>query len=250
MVHVLGISGSPRKGATYKLVKAAVEGAESMGDCTTEFVTLSELSINPCRDHCVECIAQNACVQDDDMRDLYPKILASDGIILGSPVYFGSPSALCKAFMERMQGFGNKEKKLRLKVGGSIAVGAGRNAGQETAMIAMNLWYHINDMLPVGITAPASQWGVAGQSGPDPDDIDNDILQLRRVDHRISSKEMSWMYGRKIARVAQIVQAGIRTLDVDLPDPYPYGWGLPIDFPASVRHKDWGPEVNQDNSGS
>ena len=65
------------------------------------------------------------------------RLVAADAIILGTPVYYGSATALLKAFMERVQALGSAEKKLRLKVGGAIASGQGRNGGQETTILGI-----------------------------------------------------------------------------------------------------------------
>jgi multimeric flavodoxin WrbA len=230
MIQVLGVSGSPRMAATHVLVQSALLGASGAG-AETEYVSLAGKRITPC-DGCDPCMAAGHCVITDDMTGLYPKLLAADVILLGTPVYFGSPSALCKAFMERVQGFGIREKRLRLKVGGSIATGAGRNAGQETALQAINLWFHINDMLPVGITSPASQWGLTGHTGLDPDDVHKDAIELKVARTTILSKEAAWLYGRKLATVGRIVKEGLAASGLDLPDP-PYGFELP-EFPGDL----------------
>jgi multimeric flavodoxin WrbA len=178
-------------------------------------------------------MASGACVIEDDMTPLYAKLLWADVILVGTPVYFGAPTALCKALMERVQGFGIKEKRLRMKVGGAIASGAGRNGGQETALLAMNLWFHINDMLPVGITSPASQWGMTGHTGFDPTDVERDEFQLRVTGGTLGTREAAWLYGRKLATIGAIVQAGLAASLLDLPD-RPYGAGVPAEFPAEL----------------
>ncbi|MGP1673733.1 MAG: flavodoxin family protein [Candidatus Limnocylindrales bacterium] len=231
-IRVLGVSGSPRLGATHRLVNAALLGARQVTGTTTSYVSLAERRINPCNG-CGPCMRQGSCVIDDDMQELYGELLAADAVILGTPVYYGAPTALCKAFMERVQGFGSGEKKLRLKVGGGIATGQGRNGGQETALQAINIWFHINDMLPVGITSPSGQWGVTAQSGFDPDDLATDTIPLKKVSRSMRSLDAAWLYGRKIATVASIVQAGKEASGLDLPD-RPYGQNLPEAFPEEI----------------
>lgn len=230
--HVLGIAGSPRDGATGILVRAALLGAGSVGGTTTEYVSLAGKRIAPC-DGCEGCNASGHCLIQDDMQPLYETLVACDAVVLGSPVYYGSPSALCKAFMERVQGLGITEKKLRLKVGGAIATGGSRNGGQEATLAAIHLWYHILDMLPVGITAPVSQLGVTGNAGYDPYAIHNDVLDLKLVASKVKATQMAWMYGRKIATISHIVNAGREALGLDLPD-LPYGFVLPAHFPAEL----------------
>ena len=231
-IHVLGVSGSPRVGATHRLVQAALLGAEEVPGTTTEFVPLAGKEIHGCTG-CGECARLGRCVIDDDMQPLYDRLIAADAIILGTPVYYGSASALLKAFMERVQALGSAEKKLRLKVGGAIASGQGRNGGQETAIQGIQLWMHINDMLPVGTTTPSGQWGVTAQAGADPDDIAGDEIVLKKFNRRMKSIEAAWLYGRKIATVARIIGAGRDATGLDLPDE-PYGQNLPDAYPEAL----------------
>jgi len=232
-IHVLGVSGSPRVGAIHRLVQAALLGASEVPGTTTEFVPLAGKRISPCNG-CGPCGKAGRCVIDDDMQPLYERLVAADAIILGSPVYYGSASGLAKAFMERIQGLGAAEKKLRLKVGGAIASGQGRNGGQETTLLGIQLWMHINDMLPVGITTPSGQWGVTAQAGADPADIAGDEIVLKKFNRRMTSTQAAWLYGRKIATIARIVQAGREATGLDLPD-RPYGQNLPDGWPEALN---------------
>lgn len=235
-VHVLGIAASPRTGATTRLVRAALLGAAELPDTTTELVSLAGARISPC-DGCLACLDAGHCVQTDDMTPLYDRLLAADAIILGSPVYFGSPAALCKAFMERVAGLGLREKRLRWKVGGAIAAGGSRNGGQETTLQALHLWFHINDMIPVGIAAPVTQWGVTSSGGLAPDDVERDVFELKMSGKRIPALGIAWMYGRKVATVAAVVKAGRAATGLDLADS-PYGYGPAAEIPAEVLHLD------------
>ncbi|MHA2380910.1 MAG: flavodoxin family protein [Candidatus Thorarchaeota archaeon] len=89
MVRVLGISGSSRPGGnTSILIEAALEGAKEFG-AETEFLELAPLVLNPCQ-HRGECYELGHCHQEDDLNSVVQKMYAADGIILGSPVHFGS----------------------------------------------------------------------------------------------------------------------------------------------------------------
>jgi multimeric flavodoxin WrbA len=242
-VHVLGVSASPRaNGGTSVLVQAALLGAHEVAETTTEYVTLAGKTVHPC-DGCIACLKAGRCVLEDDMQPLYEKLLAADVILIGSPAYFGSASSLCKAFMERVEGFGVSEKKLRLKIGGVITTAGSRNGGQETAAIGIQIWMHVNDMLPVGITTPVAQWGVTGNTGFDAEDVHRDVIRFTpwpaelgtpsRAVESMLSKELAWIYGRKLATVATIVQAGLGASGLDLPDK-PYGWNLPTEYPPEL----------------
>ncbi len=232
-VKVLGVSASPRRGNTSILVQAALLGAASLPEVETAFEPLAGRAIAACNG-CGPCRQVGHCVLDDDMQPLYERLLWADAIVLGTPVYYGQQSGRAMAFMARVQGLGVAEKKLRLKVGGAIATGASRNGGQETTLLAVNLWFHVCDMLPVGITAPVSQWGATGFTGSDPTDAHRDATDLKLAPHTVGATQMAWMYGRKLATVARIVREGIAASGLDLPDA-PYGYSLPQEFPAELE---------------
>lgn len=99
-MKVLGIVGSPRKGAnTDILITKALEGAWSFG-ATTKKVYLCELGIRPCQG-CGRCIDGGGCIQMDPMQGLYKEMDEADGLILGSPVYMNNVSAQMKLFIDR-----------------------------------------------------------------------------------------------------------------------------------------------------
>ena len=54
---------------------------------------------------------------------------------------------------------------------------------------------------------------------------------------RVPALGIAWMYGRKVATVTAIMQAGRQATGFDLPDS-PYGYELPESFPADVLHFD------------
>ncbi len=99
-MKIIGIVGSKRKkGNTSILVQEALRAAQKEG-AKTELIFLGDYSIKGCRG-CEGCKDTYRCVIDDDMRKMYPLLLGSDGIILGSPTYFYNISADMKAFIER-----------------------------------------------------------------------------------------------------------------------------------------------------
>ena len=223
-IKILGVSGSPRHGNTDFLVKAALRGSLSVEGVETEFVSLVGKQIRPCLG-CGYCIDHNECSQKDDMVKLYPKFLSADGIIIGSPVYFGTVSGLCKNMLDRIRGVGTKEKHLRLKVGGAIAVGGGKNSGQEFTLQTIHYWFFHNDMLPVGMTSPHGQLG-ATSSAQNIGDVRRDKWRAGRLKRETSAVEMAWMLGRKVAILTKIIKAGLKATGLDLPDK-PYGYNLP-----------------------
>ena len=101
--NILILKGSPReRGNSAVLAEKAAEGARLAG-AQVESVYLHGLDIRPC-DACEEC-SSGACVIEDDMTSLYPKLAAADGIILASPIYWFTYSAQLKVCIDRWYGF-------------------------------------------------------------------------------------------------------------------------------------------------
>ena len=102
MVKILGIAGSPRQnGNTSLLLQEALKGAEQAG-ASVEKVLLCKRNIYPCTG-CEDCRKTGQCSLDDNMDQLYRKVLAANGIIVAAPVYFNSVNAQTKAFIDRFQ---------------------------------------------------------------------------------------------------------------------------------------------------
>ena len=116
MKKILGIVGSPRKrGNTYYMVSRILDGAKKNG-ADTELIFLSEQIIKEC-DGCHTCWKGKTCCKNDDMIALYSKIIASDIIIFGTPVYWYGPTAIMKVFIDRFVYFNceKNRKKIRNK---------------------------------------------------------------------------------------------------------------------------------------
>jgi len=95
-MKIIGISGSPRKENTYYMVKTVLEATGQ----DYELILLSEKVIKSCLD-CRNCHKTYRCVINDDMQEIYQKLLSADCIVLGSPTYFDNVSGMMKNFMDR-----------------------------------------------------------------------------------------------------------------------------------------------------
>ena len=100
--RILGIAGSPRRdGNTDLLLCQAMSGAGKQG-AQTKTITLSELSIAPCR-HCDKCQQTGNCEIEDDMQWLYHELRETDCLVLASPIFFMGVTAQVKAMIDRCQ---------------------------------------------------------------------------------------------------------------------------------------------------
>ncbi len=102
MPSLIALYGSPRrKGNTATLLRRAVTGARGAG-AEVEEVVLRDLKLSPCLE-IYGCKQTGRCVISDDFGDLSDRLLAADGIILASPIFFYTVSAHTKILMDRCQ---------------------------------------------------------------------------------------------------------------------------------------------------
>jgi multimeric flavodoxin WrbA len=102
MANIIAIYGSPRrKGNTALLLKRAVEGAIEAG-AEVEEIVLRDLRMSPCLE-IYGCKKDGRCVIQDDFQGVYDKVLASQGLMLASPIFFYTVSAHTKTLMDRFQ---------------------------------------------------------------------------------------------------------------------------------------------------
>jgi len=117
---VLGVVGSPRRnGNTHLLVSTILEGAREAG-ATVDALFLKDLTIQEC-DGCHVCWTHRSCAKDDDMQQAYAKIIGSDAIVLGTPVYWYGPTALMKGFIDRFVYFNCPENREKIR-GKSVVI--------------------------------------------------------------------------------------------------------------------------------
>ncbi|MCK5434347.1 MAG: flavodoxin family protein, partial [Dehalococcoidales bacterium] len=121
-MKVIGIVGSPRKnGNTEMLTKHTLKAVSEEG-LDTDLIRLAGLEIKPCT-ACMACKDQEICSIKDDLFPIYVKMKEADGIILASPVYYGSATSLIKALMERVGYIARwNSEPFQRKVGGPLVV--------------------------------------------------------------------------------------------------------------------------------
>ncbi|MEE8473412.1 MAG: flavodoxin family protein [Dehalococcoidia bacterium] len=133
-MKILGVSCSPRKGGnTEILMREAMAGVEESG-AEAELITIHDKDLKPC-DGCRTCRNDAVCHIQDDMQEIYTKMMEADGILFGTPVYFWSVTAQAKIVIDRLNGLYGLGK-LSNKIGGAIAV-----AGSQGFTEVRNLYY-------------------------------------------------------------------------------------------------------------
>jgi multimeric flavodoxin WrbA len=185
-VKIIGLAGSLRKGkSTYKAVELALESAKTVSPAiTTELIELSGLNLDP-----YIAVGSKSSDRPDDFPALRDKLVAPNvhGILMGSPVYMGIVSSPLKQLFERTLAFRQGGFPLRNKVGGAIAIGAGRNTGVELILQQLIMFMMSQGMILVGDGKPGDHWGGTMQSqGDDLGKDESSLNTIRGVGKRVA----------------------------------------------------------------
>ncbi len=189
-MKVIGIVGSPRaKGNTEYLVNEALKALKKEG-VQVEMIRLREKHVAPC-EACDACTKLKDCKIKDDFQAIFAKMEQADGIIVGSPVYYGSASPQTMALLDRAGFVAMKRgRTLNRKVGAAIAVA--RRAGANFTFAQLNYFFYINGMIVPGST----YWNVAYGLGRG--EVKEDEEGLATV--RNMAANMAWLLEKINAR--------------------------------------------------
>lgn len=191
---IVGLNASPRKGkTTAAAVRVCLDAAREFDpELETELIELADFSI-PAQ------VAAGQPLRSGEVDD-FPKLVeklsdpAVAGIVVGSPVYFGNMTALCKAFIDRCGVFRAKKFALRNKVAGVLAVGSARNGGQELTIRSIQTALLCQEMIVVGDGQPSARIG--GTLWSQGDSIADDQFGNETVKN----------LGRRIAELVKVMQ--------------------------------------------
>ena len=155
MSNVLVVEASPRKkGNSCTLAEQAVEGLREAG-AKVETLWLPPLKIHPCV-ACEKCAkSDHFCVQKDDMCEIYPKLVAADGMILAAPIYWYNFNAQLKIFIDRWYALWNQQRNfMRGKPIGVILTYGDENLYSSGVINAI----HTFESIFRGLGAEAAGW--------------------------------------------------------------------------------------------
>jgi multimeric flavodoxin WrbA len=190
-MKVTAFNGSARKdGNTALLIRCALDELDRQG-IATELVQLAGCAVRGCTAcmRCFETKDRTCAIADDIVNDCIEKMLASDGIILGSPTYFADVTAELKALIDRA-GFVARANNNMLRRKAGAAVVAVRRAGAIHAFDSINHFFFINEMIVPG----SSYWNIGIGRGIGEVKADDEGLQTMRV----LGQNMAWLL-KKIA---------------------------------------------------
>ena len=149
-MKILGLSFSPRERGNTELLMNEVLGAARQSGAETELYRTVEKNIQPC-DACGSCFNTGECPIEDDMQELYVKMLEADGILFGTPVYFYNITAQGKCVIDRTIALNHGGKSLSSKVGAVVAVAG--SLGLVDALKDLYFYMVTRQMLPTTFIA-------------------------------------------------------------------------------------------------
>ena len=180
MAKVLILNGSPHPhGCTATALEEIIKILEQEG-IETEVIQIGGREIRGCAG-CGKCAELGHCIFDDLVNKVAPVLEKADGLILGSPVYYGSPNGTMLAFLDRL--FYSTPFSKQMKVGAAVV--SCRRGGNTASFDVLNKYFTISGM-PV---ASGTYWNqVHGFSA---EDVKKDLEGLQTM--RNLARNMAFM---------------------------------------------------------
>jgi multimeric flavodoxin WrbA len=185
-MKVVAFNGSPRvNGNTHQALMVVLEELRNEG-IETELIDICREELKPCRacSTCGKNKDERCVIVEDRMNEYIQKVKAADGMIIGSPVYFGNMTAQTKAFIDRI-GYVSRANgdMFKRKVGAAVAVN--RRAGALETFSEINKLFLISQMIVPG----SSYWNVG--TALKPGDIAEDEEGVRTL--KVLGQNMAWL---------------------------------------------------------
>lgn len=180
MAKVLLLNGSAHaNGCTARALEEMIKVFSEEG-VETEVIQVGSQDIRGCVS-CGYCEKNGKCVFNDLVNEVAEKFEKADGLVVGSPVYYGSPNGTILSFMDRL--FYSTSFSKHLKVGAAVV--SCRRGGNTATFDVLNKYFTISGM-PV---ASSTYWNqVHGFSAAD---VEKDLEGLQTM--RNLARNMSFM---------------------------------------------------------
>lgn len=166
-MKVVMINGSRKEaGCTFTALSEISKVLNASG-IETEIFYIGKKAVNGEIDSCVKEVAE--------------AVKQADGIIVGSPVYYASPSGEVIAFMDRL--FGIAEADLRFKP--AAAITSARRGGTTATLDVLNKYFLYNQMPVVS----SRYWNIIHGNTPEEVLQDSEGIQIMQT----LAKNMVWI---------------------------------------------------------
>lgn len=183
MSKVLLINGSPnQKGCTNRALEEVAATLQKAG-VETEFLWLGKGPMQDCI-ACNKCQETGKCVFDDVVNETAKKLASCDGLVVGSPVYYGGANGRVESLLDRLA-FSSGGPAGVLKGKAAAAVVSCRRGGASAAFTDLNMYFSMCNMMIVG----SQYWNMV--HGFTAEDVEKDEEGLQTM--RTLGRNMAWL---------------------------------------------------------
>ena len=167
---VLVLNGSPKAdGCTARALEEVIKTLHEEG-IETELVQIGRENVRGCL-ACGYCESHDGCVLHDKVNEVAEKLKKADGLLIGSPVYYGSPNGNLLSFLDRL--FYSSGFSKHMKVGAAVV--SCRRGGNTASFDVLNKYFTISGM-PV---ASSTYWNQV--HGFSRGDVEKDLEGLQTM---------------------------------------------------------------------
>ena len=171
-MKVLMLNGSPRENGNIALAFSEMEQVFKDAGVDVENILLGRMDIRGCI-ACETCRKNNKCVFNDIVNELAVKFEEADGLVIGSPVYYGSANGTLMSALQRL--FYSTHFDKSNKVGASVV--SARRSGCTATFDELNKFFTLSNM-PV---ASSQYWNNIYGWEPGEGRVDDEGRQVMRV---------------------------------------------------------------------
>ena len=176
-MKVLIINGSPRINGNSSILVKEIKGIFAKENIEVDEYQIGSKAVRGCM-ACGYCYTHGECVFKDDVNDLAKRFENADGLIVISPVYYGSANGSIISLLDRL--FYSSHFSKRFKVGAAFAVA--RRGGTTATFDELNKYFTISQM-PV---ASGRYWNngfgrIEGQINQDEEGLQNARVVARNM---------------------------------------------------------------------
>ncbi len=182
MAKVLLINGSPRRQGNTFLALSEVAKTLQQEGVETEIISIGPKTMQGCI-ACGMCGREGRCTFRDEVYEQVMRTVRDgiDGLVVGSPVYYGGPNGSLCALLDRV--FYSLGKQLQFKPAASVVVC--RRGGASAAFDRLNKYFTILNMPIVS----SQYWNMVYGQTPGQAALDEEGMQTMRT----LGRNMAWM---------------------------------------------------------
>ncbi|MCR5781779.1 MAG: flavodoxin family protein [Clostridia bacterium] len=181
MAKVLLLNGSPRAHGCTATALAEMIGIFEREGIETELIQVGGQTVRGCVS-CGRCAGLGHCVFDDLVNEVAGKLAEADGLVIGSPVYYGSPNGALLSLLDRLF-YSTRDTSKQMKVGAAVV--SCRRGGNTASFDVLNKYFTLST-LPV---ASSTYWNQV--HGFTPEDVMKDAEGLQTM--RNLARNMAFM---------------------------------------------------------